>query len=105
MQEDKCRDTETTTWIDKHVPMSPSLSSNLIEQPIFLRNSSPRALVESFVDALDGLATQSKAQMKLKLLKIETSAKTKLIEFSLAPNQRRHRNESQLELEDDCNKE
>ena len=71
-QEDKFRDTDTTTWIAKHVPISVSISSNLIEQPTFLCNSMPAASVESFVDALDGLATQSKAQIELKFLEIET---------------------------------
>ena len=61
LQEDKIRDTNTTTWIGKHVPISVSVSSNLIEQRIFQDSSNPRASVESVVDALDGLATQSKA--------------------------------------------
>ena len=50
-------DTEATAWIGKHVPISVSLLSILIEQPIFLCNSNTRALVESFVYAPDGLAT------------------------------------------------
>ena len=33
--EDKFRYPDTTTWIAKHVPISVSVSSNLIEQPIF----------------------------------------------------------------------
>ena len=62
--EDKLRDSDTTTCIGKHVP----ISYNLFEQPIifFLCNSNPRTLVESFVDALDGLVTQSIAEMNLK---------------------------------------
>ena len=73
--EEKFKNTETTTWIGKHVPISVSISSNLIAKPIFLCNSSPRDLVESFIDAVEGLATQSKAQMKLKFLEIETAIK------------------------------
>ena len=34
VQEDPFRDTDTTTGIGKHVPISKSISSNLIEQPI-----------------------------------------------------------------------
>ena len=64
--EEKFKNTETTTWIGKHVPISVSISSNLIAKPIFLCNSNPRDLVESFIDAVEGLATQSKDQMKLK---------------------------------------
>ena len=52
VQEDNVRDTETTTWVSKQVLISVSFLSNLIEQPIFLCNSNPGALVESFVDAL-----------------------------------------------------
>ena len=43
--------------------------------PIFLCNSNPRDLVESFIDAVEGLATQSKAQMKLKFLEKKQQSK------------------------------
>ena len=76
--EKKFRNTETTTWFGKHVPISVSMSSNLIAKPIFLCNSNPRDLVESFIDAVEGLATQSKAQMKLNFLEEETAIKSKL---------------------------
>ena len=66
--EEKFKNTETTTWIGKHVPISVSTFSNLIAKPIFLCSFKPRDLVESFIDAVEGLATQSKAQMKLKFL-------------------------------------
>ena len=78
VQEDKVRNTDTRTWIGKHVSKSVSISPNLIAQSIFLRISNHGVLVESFVDGLDGLATQSKAQLKLKFLEIETSVKSKL---------------------------
>ena len=68
--EENFKNTETTTCIGKHVPVSFSISSNLIAKPIFLCNSNPRDLVESFIDAVEGLATQSKAQMKLKFLEV-----------------------------------
>ena len=54
VQENNFRDTDTTTLIGKHVPMSVSISSNLIEQPIFLCNSNTASFVESFVDDLMG---------------------------------------------------
>ena len=54
---------ETTTWIGKHFPISISIFSNLISEPNFLRKSNPRDLVESFLDAVEGLVTQSRAQM------------------------------------------
>ena len=78
LQEDKIHDTDTTAWIAKHHPKSVSISSNLIEQAIFLSTYNPAALVKSFFDALDGLATQIKERTKLKFLEIDTSVKTKL---------------------------
>ena len=56
-QEDKSHSADTTTWIGRHHPFSVTVFANLIEQPIFLCNSNTRNLRESFVDALDGLAT------------------------------------------------
>ena len=101
VQEDKFRDTDTATWIGKHVPISVSISSNLSEQPIFLCDSNPGALVESFVDALDGLATQSKARIEPKFLS-ETNVKSKHNQIFSAFIQRRRRKEPVLEFEDEC---
>ena len=44
VKEDSYKQTETTTWIGKHVPISVSLSSNLIPDPIFLCNANPHIL-------------------------------------------------------------
>ena len=82
VEEDKARDTVTTAWIGKHVQISVSISSHSIQEPIFLCKPSLRALVASLVDALELLATKSKAQMKIKFVEIETSVKSKLIQFS-----------------------
>ena len=94
--------TETTTWIGKHVPISVSITSNLIAKAIFLGNSNPRDLVESFIDAVEHLATQSKAQMKLKFLKVETAIKSKLTRTLEPLNERRCRNQRVFEFEDHC---
>ena len=102
IQEEKFKSTETTTWIGKHVPISVSKSSNLIAKPIFLCNSNPRDLVESFIDAVEGLATQSKAQMKMKFLEIETAIKSKLTRNLESLNERRCRNQRVFEFEDHC---
>ena len=98
--EEKFKNTDTTTWIGKHVPISVSISSNLIAKPIFFCNSNPRDLVESFFDAVEGLATQSKAQLKLKLLEIETAIKSKLTQTLESLNERRCRNQRVFEFED-----
>ena len=61
VKEESYKQSETTTWIRKHVPISASISSNLIPEPIFLCNASPHHLISSFITALKGLATQNKA--------------------------------------------
>ena len=100
--EEKFKNTETTTWIGKHVPISVSIFSNLLVKPKFLRNSNPRDLVESFIDAVEELATQSKVQMKLKFLEIETAIKSKLTRTLESLNERRYRNQRVFEFEDQC---
>ena len=100
--EEKFTNTKTTTWIGKHVLISVSISSNLIPIPIFLCKSNPRDLVESFIDAVEGLATQSKAQMKLKFLEIETAIKSRLTRTPESLNECRCRNQLVFELEDHC---
>ena len=105
VQENKIGDTDTTKWIGKHVPISLSISSNLIEQTIFLCNSNPGAFVLSFVDALDLLATQSGAQIEQKFLEIETGVKIKLNQIFSNPKHRRCRKETVSAFEDGCYKE
>ena len=78
VQKETFRDTNTTTWIGKHVPISVSISSNLVEEPIFLCNSDPHQLVASFIGTLENLAAQSKAKLKNLFLDIETKVKIKL---------------------------
>ena len=102
VREEQFKDTETTQWIGKHVPISVSISSNLIETPLFLCNSNPQDLVESFVVALESLAAQSKAQMKLQFLDIETSIKSRLNAMFAVLNERRGPRETVLEFEDEC---
>ena len=91
VKEDSYKQTETTAWIWKHVPISVSISSNLIPEPIFLCNANPHHLISSFITALEGLATQSKAQMKLNFIEVETAIKTKLCAVLEQVNQRRNR--------------
>ena len=98
--EEKLKNTETTTWIGKHDPISVSIFSNLIAKPILLCNSNPRDLVESFIDAVEGLATQSKAQTKLKILETETAIKNKLTRTLESLNERRCRNQRVFNFED-----
>ena len=91
VKDDSYKQTETTTWIGKHVTTSVSISSDLIPEPIFLCNTNPHHLISSFVTAVEGLATQSKAQMKLNFIVVETATKTKLCAVLEQFNQRRNR--------------
>ena len=100
--EEKFKNTKTTTWIGKHNPISVSISSNLIDIPIFLCISNARDLVEFFIDAVEGLTTQSKAQMKLKFLEVETAIKSKLTRNLHSLNERCCRNQRVFEFEDQC---
>ena len=58
------RDTNTTTWIGKLVPISVSISSILVEEPIFFYNSEPHHVIASFLGALENLTSQSKLKLK-----------------------------------------
>ena len=73
VQEETIRDTNTTTWIGKHVPKLVSISSNLVEEPVLLCNSDLHHIVASFIGALEILASQSKAKMKNLFPDIETT--------------------------------
>ena len=102
VKEDSYKQTETTTWIGKHVPISVSISSNLIPKPIFLCNANPHHLISSFITALERLATQSKAQMKLKFSEVETAIKIKLFAVLEQLKQIRNRAERVSNIVDDC---
>ena len=96
------KQTETTTWIGKHVPISVSNSSKVIPERIFFCNANPNHLISSFITALEGLATQSKAQMKLNFIEVETAIKIKLSTLLEQLNQRRNRAERLSDFVDDC---
>ena len=78
VQEGSFKDTKTTKWIGKHIPISVSISSNLLKEPIFLCNCDPHHLVTSFIGALENLAFQSKAIIKNLFFDIETTINIKL---------------------------
>ena len=94
VQEETFRDTNTTTWIRKHAQISVSISSNLVEEPIFICNSDPHHLVASFIGALENLASQSKAKMKNLFFHVEITTKTELGSILEKLSQRHNRRES-----------
>ena len=100
--EEKFENSETTAWIGEHVSISISITSNLIAMPISLCNSNPCDLVESLLDAAGSLVTQSKAQMKLKVLEVETTIRSKLTRTLEPLKERRCRNQRVFEFEDQC---
>ena len=52
VQEESFKNTDTTIWIGKHIPISDSISSNLVKEPILLCNSDPDHLVTPFIGAI-----------------------------------------------------
>ena len=102
VKEDSYKQTETTTWIGKHVPISVFISSNLIPEPIFLCNANPHHLISSFITAPKRLATQSKAKLQLDFIEIKAAIKTKLCVIFEQFNQRHNQAERVSNFVDDC---
>ena len=103
VQEETFRETNTTSWIGKHVPISVSISSNLVEEPIFTYISDPHHLVASFTGTLENLASQSRAKMKNLFLDIKTTIKIKLGSILEKHTQRHIRRQGGSQ--DDCDSE
>ena len=101
VEEKTYKEKETTKRIGKHVPISVSISSNIILEPNFLCNSDPRHLVSSFVSALEGLATQGKAQIKLRFIELETAIKIKISSILEQLNQRHSQREGVIDFDDE----
>ena len=61
------KNTDLTSWIGKHVPISVSISSNLLSEPIFICNEDPLQLIRDFVSSLSNIAEKSTLLMREKL--------------------------------------
>ena len=96
VQEETFNYTNTTTWIGKHVPISATISANLMEEPIFLCNPDPHLVVATFIGSVKGLASQSKTQKKLLFPDIKTTMKIKLGSIQLS---HRYNRQEQVRLE------
>ena len=103
VQEQSFKETDTTKCVGKHIPVSVSISSNLVKEPIFLCNSDPHHLVTSFISALENLALQRKTIMKNLFFDIGTTVNIKLSSILEKLTQRHNRRE-QADL-DDCDNE
>ena len=64
-----------------HVPISVSISSNIVNEPIFLSYSDPHILVASHIGSPEDLALESKFQTKLLFLVIKTIKKLSCAAF------------------------
>ena len=78
----------------KHVSISVSIPSNLVEEPIFICNSDPHHLVASFIGALENLSSRSKAKTKNLFFDFETTIKIKLGIILQKFTQRQNRREN-----------
>ena len=61
------RNTDLTSWIGKHVPISVSIASNLLEDPILICNEDPNQLIRDFVSNLTHIAEKSTLLIREKL--------------------------------------
>ena len=102
VKEESYRETENKNLIGKHVPISVSVSSKLVQESIFLCNTYSHHLVSSFFTALEGLATQSKDHMKLKLFEVETAFTIKVCKILQQLKQRHNREETVTDFVDVC---
>ena len=92
VKEDSYKPTETTTWIGKHVPISVSISSNLIPEAIFLCNDN--LVISShliFYQCSRRVSNSKQSSDELNFIEVETAIKIKLCAILEQLNQRRNR--------------
>ena len=82
VQSVEATNTLTTSWIGTHVPVSVSISSKLLDEPVSLCENDPNRLIISFVAQLETLAAKNKADLKPKFLVVEAEIKTRLSDVS-----------------------
>ena len=100
---EELNETQTTTWIGKHVPFSVSISSNLIDEPIFLYNKDPQNLIIDFVSNLELLAEKSKLEMRTKFHNFEVAINERMKKIFDQLNERGKRySNNKFEYEDEC---
>ena len=85
----------------KKVPITVSFSSNPIPEPSFLCNSDSWHLVSSFISSLEGLATQSKPQINIWFIAVETAIKVKRSSTLEQLNQRHSQRERVIDFDND----
>ena len=88
VQSDELKATQTTTWIGKHVPISKSISSNLIDEPIFLYNKDSQKLIIDFVIKVEILAEKSKLEMRTKFRDVQRVVNERMTKIFQELNER-----------------
>ena len=99
---EELKDTNTTTWIGKHEPISVSISTNLIGEPVFLCDKDPKNLIVSFVEALEELANKSKTEMQTKFASIQEIINSRVKTIFEKLNERKGRTNPAFDFEDEC---
>ena len=100
---EELKPTETITWIGKHETISVSISSNLLDKPIFVCDKDPQSLIIDFVANLELLAEKNKTEMRSKFLETENNIKKRLHTIFSILNERVSFNKIEArEYEDEC---
>ena len=100
---EELKETQTTTWIGKHVPISVSISSNLIDEPIFLYNMDPQNLIIDFASNLELLAEKSKLEMRTNFQDSEVAVNERMKKIFDQLNERgQNFSSNKFEYEDEC---
>ena len=95
-------DTNTTTWIGKHEPISISISSILIDKPVFLCHKDPKTLIVSCVEALEELANKSKNDIHPKIASIQEIMKSRINAIFEKLKERKDHTTPAFDFEDEC---
>ena len=101
---EELKETQTTTWIGKNVPILVSISSNLIDEPIFLYTKDPQNLIIDFVSKkLELLAEKNELEMRTKLQDIEVAVNERMKKIFDQLNERsKNCSNNKHEYEDEC---
>ena len=100
VQEESFKGTDTTKWIGEHIPILISISSNYVEQPIFVCNADPHNVAASFKTALENVASHSELKLKTLLFDFEEATKIRLYRMLETLSQRQKRRGQVIETED-----
>ena len=100
---EELKETKTTTWIGKRVPISVFISSNLIDEPIFLYNKDPKKLIIDFVSKVELLGEKKKLETKTKIQDIEVAVNERMKKIFDWLNERdKNFSSKQFEYKDEC---